>query len=66
MIERHGVHGAEVVQVVLVRRIVAVPSHHVEGRVRHGGMEHGAAVLRAKERGAKRKGAWTVMAIDKR
>lgn len=34
MVERDGVERAEARQVVLVRRVVAVPGHHVEGRER--------------------------------
>lgn len=33
VVEADGVHGAEVVEVVLVRRIVTVPSDNVEGRM---------------------------------
>ena len=32
MVERNRVERAEARQVVLIRRVVAVPGHHVEGR----------------------------------
>lgn len=45
MIKADCVHGAEAGEVVLIGSIVAVPSHHVEGReaLRGGGMKKEAA-----------------------
>lgn len=45
MVVRDGVHAVEVVEVVLVGRVVAVPRHHVERRVGQRRLEQVPAEL---------------------
>ena len=45
MIIRHRAHSAEIIQVVLERRVIPMPGHHIEWRRRQGGFEELAREL---------------------
>lgn len=45
MVIRHRAHAAEIIQVVLERRVVPMPGHHIERGSRQGGLEELAREL---------------------
>ena len=45
MVESHGVDGAELCQIILVRCVVSVPGNHIEWRMIQGALEQAASKL---------------------